>query len=220
MELSQTEENYLKTICNLSEGLSSVPTNKIAESLQTKPASVTDMIKRLSEKELVNYVKYKGVTLTDEGRSMALWIIRKHRLWEVFLLEKLNFNWDEVHEVAEQLEHIKSRRMIEELDAFLGFPKFDPHGDPIPDSSGVINDIPQISLSDASKEQWHLVVAVKDGEPSFLRYLDKIKVKLGIRLKVLDYIEFDGSFEIEVEGHAVIIVSAQVAESILVKNVG
>ncbi|RZK18012.1 MAG: metal-dependent transcriptional regulator, partial [Pedobacter sp.] len=133
---SFTEENYLKIIYHLSETSNSVQTNAIAEQMQTKPASVTDMIKKLADKGFVDYVKYQGVTLTDKGKNAAIDIVRKHRLWEVFLVDKLNFKWDEVHDVAEELEHIKSETLIGRLDEFLGFPKSDPHGDPIPDKNG------------------------------------------------------------------------------------
>ena len=133
---SYTEENYLKVIYHLSEISHPVQTNAIADRIQTKAASVTDMIKKLSEKELVHYVKYQGVTLTEKGKLTAINIVRKHRLWEVFLVDKLNFKWDEVHEVAEELEHIQSNLLIERLDEFLDFPKVDPHGDPIPDKNG------------------------------------------------------------------------------------
>src|SRR6478752_3743676 len=137
MLLSLTEENYLKAIYHLSEdGTIDVSTNAISDALNTKPASVSDMLKKLSQKEVINYIKYQGVSLTPSGRKIALQIIRKHRLWEVFLVEKLKFNWDEVHEIAEQLEHIQSNLLIERLDEFLGFPPFDPHGDPIPNERG------------------------------------------------------------------------------------
>ena len=145
--LSLVEENYLKAIYHLSEeGREQVSTNAIADAIQTKPASVSDMIQKLDRKGVIEYTKYQGVKVTDNGREAALKVIRKHRLWEVFLVEQLNFHWDEVHEVAEQLEHIKSPLLIERLDAFLGYPKVDPHGDPIPDAQGVIRSKPLASL--------------------------------------------------------------------------
>src|SRR5580693_6558937 len=131
-----TEENYLKAIYHLSLQSESVSTNQIAASLNTKAASVTDMLKKLADKELINYTKYQGVTLTPQGEKIAVSIIRKHRLWEYFLVEKLNFKWDEVHDVAEELEHISSKELADRLDQFMGYPKYDPHGDPIPDSNG------------------------------------------------------------------------------------
>ena len=130
---TKAEENYLKTIFKLSEKeKDSVSTNAIAEELETKPSSVSDMLKKLSEKKLINYIKYQGVSLTPLGHRLAVHVIRKHRLWEVFLVSHLNFKWDEVHDIAEQLEHIKSKALVNRLDAFLNFPSYDPHGDPIP----------------------------------------------------------------------------------------
>src|ERR1700760_5386 len=131
-----TEENYLKAIYHLSLQSGSVSTNQLAAALSTKAASVTDMLKKLADKELINYTKYQGVTLTSSGEKIAISIIRKHRLWEYFLVEKLNFKWDEVHDVAEELEHISSKELVDRLDSFMGYPKYDPHGDPIPDSKG------------------------------------------------------------------------------------
>lgn len=214
---SHSEENYLKTIYHLSEKTTPVSTNAIADKLQTKAASVTDMIKKLNNKEVIHYQKYKGTTLTEEGRKAALLIIRKHRLWEVFLLEKLNFNWDEVHEVAEQLEHIKSQRMIERLDQFLGHPKYDPHGDPIPDKNGEFSNLEAAKLSEIEIKKTVTVVAVKDGNSSLLQYLDKVGIGIGTSLEVTDKIEFDQSLEIIINGREQKIVSAMVSENILVQ---
>ena len=132
-----SEENYLKTIYHLTIiSDSEISTNAIAEKMETKASSVTDMLKKLAEKDLVDYKKYQGVSLTEKGKLSAKMIVRKHRLWEVFLVEKLDFSWDEVHDIAEQLEHIKSEKLINKLDDFLGNPTEDPHGDPIPDKNG------------------------------------------------------------------------------------
>ena len=132
-----SEENYLKTIYHLTTSLSTeISTNAIAEMMETKASSVTDMLKKLAEKDLVHYKKYQGVFLTPKGKLAAKMIVRKHRLWEVFLVEKLDFSWDEVHEVAEQLEHIQSKKLIDKLDQFLEYPSIDPHGDPIPNAKG------------------------------------------------------------------------------------
>ncbi|PWJ44409.1 metal-dependent transcriptional regulator [Sediminitomix flava] len=215
-DFSHSEENYIKTIFHLSEQEQNVSTNAIADVLKTKPASVSDMLKKLSQKEVLNYVKYKGVSLTEEGRKVALWIIRKHRLWEVFLVEKLHFSWDEVHDVAEQLEHIKSTRMIERLDEFLGFPKFDPHGDPIPDADGNFQEQQTILLCEATLKKGYKVVAVKDTEKALLQYLDKIGVGIGSKVEVLDKIEYDGSLELDIDARSRKIVSKQVAENILI----
>lgn len=215
IDLTQTEENYLKAIYHLSSENPEVSTNSIAEVLATRPASVSDMLKKLAAKGQVNYVKYKGVSLTEEGSSMALWIIRKHRLWEVFLVEKLKFNWDEVHEVAEQLEHIKSRRMIEQLDKYLDYPRYDPHGDPIPDSQGNFQRLQTLKLSEAPLNKPLKVIAVKDSTSNYLRYLDKVGISIGVHLRVTDRIEYDGSVEVEIEGSTLKIISQAVSENLL-----
>lgn len=196
-----SEENYLKTICHL-EAISDqgISTNAIAKKLETKASSVTDMIKKLAEKEVLVYKKYQGVSLTDFGRKIAANVIRKHRLWEVFLVDKLNFSWDEVHDVAEQLEHIKSPKLINELDAFLGFPKTDPHGDPIPDSEGNFQKIEKKLLSTLKENDLGVCVGVNDSSSEFLKYLDKHEISLGQQIKVLAKEPFDDSLTITVDG--------------------
>src|ERR1700741_1998079 len=146
--LTYTEEDYIKGIYHLQQTHSIVSTNQLASVLEATPASVTDMLKKLKAKKLLNYEKYKGFHLTAEGRKLSVNIVRRHRLWEYFLVEKLHFGWDEVHEVAEELEHIDSRKLVEKLDAYLGHPKFDPHGDPIPDINGKIVPHAQLKLTD------------------------------------------------------------------------
>lgn len=215
--LSYTEENYLKTIYRLSEGgFKAVLTNEIAESMNTKAASVTDMIKKLSSKELVSYEPYYGVRITRLGKAGALKVIRKHRLWETFLVEKLHFNWDEVHEVAEQLEHIQSPLLIEKLDEFLGFPTSDPHGHPIPDKNGRIQAVRQIPLSDSSPNKDAVVKSVRDGSPSFLQYLSKIGIYIGATVSIIEKIEFDGSLEIMVDNKKRLFISRDAAQNLLV----
>jgi len=215
--LSYTEENYLKTIYRLSEGgFKSVLTNEIAESMNTRAASVTDMIKKLSVKELVSYEPYYGVKITRQGKLGALQVIRKHRLWETFLVEKLHFNWDEVHEVAEQLEHIQSSLLIEKLDEFLGFPTADPHGHPIPDKHGKVQNVRQIPLSEAIPHKNAVVRSVKDGSPSFLQYLSKIGIYIGANVTILEKVEFDGSLEIIIDDKKKIFISRDAAENLLV----
>lgn len=196
-----SEENYLKAIYHLSKhGNVSVSTNAIAQKMETKASSVTDMIKKLDEKELVNYVKYQGVNLTEKGRLAATSVIRKHRLWEVFLVNKLNFSWDEVHEVAEQLEHIKSEKLINELDALLDFPTHDPHGDPIPDKDGNFKKTEKIMLAKAKEFDVCTCVGVNDSSAQFLKYLDKNNIALGTSIKVISKEPFDESMVIEVNG--------------------
>ena len=217
MELTTAEENYLKAIYHLSEeGEKSVSTNDIAASIQTKPASVSDMLRKLGEKEVIQYRKYYGLQITPLGMRLALQTIRKHRLWEVFLVDKLHFAWDEVHEVAEQLEHIQSPLLIERLDAYLNYPKFDPHGDPIPDAFGDVRSRPRIALQEMAIDQSGQIVAVKDSSQAFLRYLDKVGAYIGARIKVLDKVEFDGSVEILVDQKKTLFMSKDVANNILV----
>jgi len=217
MYYSSTEENYIKVIYHLSSQNQEASTNAIAEIVQTRPASVSDMLRKLSEKNLVNYVKYKGVSLTEKGQKAALYIIRKHRLWEVFLVEKLKFSWEEVHEVAEQLEHIDSNLLIKRLDDFLGHPTHDPHGDPIPNEKGEMPTHEHHVLSDLSSQTKGIVRAVKDDSPSFLRYLNKVGIYIGASIQILEKIEFDGSMEISLDEHKAIIISGGVSQNILVE---
>jgi len=215
--LSYTEENYLKAIYHLSGGgHKSVLTNEVADAMSTKPASVTDMIKKLSSKKLIGYEKYYGVTITRQGKADALSIIRKHRLWETFLVEKLNFNWDQVHEVAEQLEHIQSPLLIEKLDEFLGFPAADPHGHPIPDKNGKILEETLVPLSEARHNRKTTLRSVKRGTPSFLQYLSKIGIYIGAQLTILEKTDFDGSLEILIDGKKRVFISRDAAENLLV----
>lgn len=217
MTLSFAEENYLKAIYHLSEGgLKEVSTNAIADALKTKPASVTDMIQKLDKKGVISYQKYQGVNVSKNGRSEALHVIRKHRLWEVFLVEKLKFNWDEVHEVAEQLEHIKSPLLIKRLDAFLGSPKYDPHGDPIPDENGEFKAKPQLVLTELPINSEGIIATVKDTNPVFLQYLDKLGAYIGAKAKVLDKVEFDGSMQLLIDNKKAVFISREVAQNILV----
>ena len=215
--VTRSEENYLKTIYHLGEGTSSpVSTNAIASQMDTKPSSVTDMAKKLAEKNLVNYQKYQGLLLTDLGKRTALQVIRKHRLWEVFLFEKLDFQWDEVHEVAEQLEHIKSEQLIDRLDALLGHPKFDPHGDPIPGKDGMLAEQNNSLLSELRVGQSGLCAGVKDTSTSFLQYLDKNQIALGQRIAVVEKESFDQSLLIEIDGQSLRL-SHQIATNLYIK---
>jgi len=214
--LSYTEENYLKAIYHLSNGgQEAVLTNELAEAMSTKPASVTDMIKKLSVKKLITYEKYYGVSITKQGKSDALSIVRKHRLWETFLVEKLNFNWDQVHEVAEQLEHIQSSLLIEKLDEFLGYPAADPHGHPIPDKHGKLHTDLQIPLGEFHGKKAATVKAVKETS-SFLQYLSKIGVYIGAKIAILEKTEFDGSVEILIDGKKKVSISKEASQNILV----
>jgi DtxR family Mn-dependent transcriptional regulator len=210
-----TEENYLKAIYHLSIQEESVSTNQIAASLNTKAASVTDMLKKLAEKELINYTKYQGVTLTSAGEKIALSIIRKHRLWEYFLVEKLNFKWDEVHDVAEELEHIASKELIDRLDDFMGNPKYDPHGDPIPDSKGKFkaHELKPVSGMEVNKEG--IISGVRDHSPAFLQYLEKMNLTIGKKIKIAEINTYDHSVTLQVDERKIHI-SREVANNLLI----
>jgi DtxR family Mn-dependent transcriptional regulator len=212
---SFTEENYLKVIYHLSTDVKNVQTNAIAEQMQTKAASVTDMIKKLAEKELVDYIKYQGVTLTEKGKLIAIEIIRKHRLWEVFLVKKLNFKWDEVHDVAEELEHIQSKDLIERLDEFLGFPKSDPHGDPIPDKEGRFEKKVFYKLSELDIGVKGTITGVSEHSSPFLKHLEKLGLTLGNVIEIKDITDFDGSVEINLNQKQLNI-SREVASHLLI----
>lgn len=212
-----SEENYIKVIYHLSlVSPKGVNTNAIAGMLDTKASSVTDMLKKLSEKELVSYQKYQGVTLTEKGFHSAKMIVRKHRLWEVFLVEKLNFSWDEVHEIAEELEHIKSENLINKLDEFLDFPSFDPHGDPIPNADGEIKKINKLLLSETELNKEYQCVGVKDSSSEFLQYLDKQKIALGSKITVKEKESFDDTLLIQIDSREITI-SNKIANNLYVK---
>jgi DtxR family Mn-dependent transcriptional regulator len=214
-----SEENYLKTIYHLTTATGEeVSTNAIAEKIETKASSVTDMLKKLAEKDLVNYVKYQGVSLTEKGNLSAKMIVRKHRLWEVFLVEKLDFSWDEVHDIAEQLEHIKSEKLINKLDDFLGNPTEDPHGDPIPNIHGKIIKIEKQLLSEISEKQIGICVGVKDTSSEFLKYLDKQGIALGSKIELISKETFDLSLKIIVNNKEFTI-SNKIASNLFVKQI-
>ncbi|MGB3469113.1 MAG: metal-dependent transcriptional regulator [Cyclobacteriaceae bacterium] len=220
MQLSTTEENYIKAIYHLSNGgENAVSTNTIADELSTTAASVSDMIKKLANKELLSYKKYHGVNIGRKGSIAALSIIRKHRLWEVFLVDKLSFNWDEVHEVAEQLEHIDSPLLISRLDEFLEYPKIDPHGDPIPDENGEIKVGPQFPLTDLALDTSAVITAVENTESLFLQHLDNLGIRLGIKFKIIEKAVYDGSLTLELEQEQRVFVSKETAKNLLVRNI-
>ena len=213
-----SEENYLKAIYHL-EAFSGkgISTNAIAEKVDAKASSVTDMVKKLADKEVLFYKKYRGVTLSDLGNKIAISVIRKHRLWELFLVEKLNFSWDEVHDVAEQLEHIKSPKLINELDAFLGFPKKDPHGDPIPDKEGKFQKIEKQLLSTLDEKQSGICVGVCDSSSEFLKYLDNNNISLGKKIAGLSKEPFDGSLTILINTKKITI-SKKISNNIYIQS--
>ncbi len=216
---SFTEENYLKAIFKLEKtATDGVSTNSIADMINTKASSVTDMIKKLSDKKLVSYKKYKGVSLTKKGRDVAVSIIRNHRLWEVFLVEKLNFKWDEVHDLAEELEHINSKKLTERLDEFLDYPKYDPHGDPIPDKDGNVNHHKNVTLADIKPKDKVIVVGVKEHSKSYLKYLESLDLVLGAEILVNDIVDFDHSMTATVNNSNKINISHQASKNLIVKK--
>lgn len=219
LRMTYSEENYLKVIYHLSLNQNKgITTNSIANEMESKPSSVTDMVQKLADKGLVIYKKYQGVSLTDEGLFTALMIVRKHRLWEVFLLEKLDFSWDEVHDVAEQLEHIKSDKLVNKLEEFLDFPTEDPHGDPIPDRTGKIAKVDKKLLSEMAVGKRVICVGVKDSSSAFLQYLDKQQIALGSSIEVMGKEDFDMSLTLKL-GDKQVTVSNKIAANLFVKTV-
>jgi DtxR family Mn-dependent transcriptional regulator len=216
LNYSTSEENYIKAIFHLQKD-GTVTTNELSAELKTRPASVTDMMKKLKTKKLVHYKAYRGFRLTAEGSRVALLIIRRHRLWEFFLAEKLKFNWDEVHEVAEDLEHVSSKKLIDKLDEFLDFPRFDPHGDPIPDSNGKIENTRQVCLTDVPINKPTIVGHVSDQSSEMLELLGHKKIGIGTKLEVKKKFSFDQSMEIKVKQQAPTQISWDLAKNIFVK---
>ncbi|MGC4102639.1 metal-dependent transcriptional regulator [Ferruginibacter sp.] len=216
MNFTVSEENYIKSIYHLQQDSGIVNTNALAAEMQTKAASVTDMLKKLSAKKILQYEKYKGFKLTDHGRKVALTVVRKHRLWEYFLVEKLGFEWDKVHDIAEELEHISSVELIERLQQFLGNPSFDPHGDPIPDSNGKIPKLNQQNLAMLPLNKTAIVSSVSNQSPQMLEMLRHYSIAIGTSLKVMKKFEFDGSLEIKVSKQPACIISEQIAKNIFV----
>ena len=215
--MTYSEENYIKVIYHLSSvSPKVVNTNAIAGMIDSKASSVTDMVKKLAEKELVDYQKYQGVTLTQKGLHAAKMIVRKHRLWEVFLVEKLDFSWDEVHDLAEELEHIKSEKLINRLEEFLDFPKEDPHGDPIPDRYGAMIKVEKQLLSEVGLHKKVMCLGVKDSSPNFLQYLDKHQISLGSQIEIINKEVFDMSLTILMNGKEILI-SNKIACNLFVK---
>jgi DtxR family transcriptional regulator, Mn-dependent transcriptional regulator len=217
MMLTQSEENYLKIIFKIVEKeASAVGTNAIAAKTQTSAASVTDMLKRLAEKELVQYEKYKGASLTEKGIKIATTLIRKHRLWEVFLVEKLGFAWDEVHEFAEELEHIQGDSLILKLDQYLNYPKFDPHGDPIPDAEGKWTHQKQVIVSSLQLGRKAVISGVEDHSAAFLKYLDQIHLTLGAEIEIQEHFPYDHSLRLLIgKSQETIVISEKVSRNLL-----
>jgi DtxR family Mn-dependent transcriptional regulator len=212
---SIAEENYIKSIYHL-EAEGNLSTGHLSEAMQTKPASVTDMLKKLKEKKLINWSPYKQIKLTGSGKKAALNIIRRHRLWEFFLSEKLQFGWDEVHTIAEELEHVSSEKLIDKLDEFLDYPRVDPHGDPIPDAQGNIILRKQIRLSDLAPGVFAEVVSVASQDVQLLEILNHFSINLGTQVRVNNKFEFDESLELEIHQSGIIHLSSVLAKSLFV----
>lgn len=213
-----TEENYLKAIFKLSQNaLQKVTPTAIAEEIEVNAASVIDMLKKLKEKDFITYDKKKGAHLTADGSQLALSIVRKHRLWEVFLCEKLKYSWDEVHQMAEQLEHIQNDDLADRLDKFLEFPQFDPHGDPIPQANGKIPEIAKVLLAEKMAGDTCQIIAIKDSSPEFLQYLNELSIDIGTKISITGKIAFDNSFTIKIDGNN-FTVSEKFVNSIFVKQ--
>ena len=218
MKYSPSKENHLKAIFHLQNEQGLVTTNALAAALQTRPASVTDMLKKLKEQKLLIYERYKGFKLNNEGRKAAVQVIRKHRLWEYFLVKKLQFGWDEVHEIAEELEHISSKKLVDRLDAFLGFPDTDPHGDPIPDNQGRFHTPRQVSLSELPLNKTAQVSGIASQTTEMLELLQYNHIRLGTRLEIRKKFPFDDSLEVKIRNRPPVTISARVAKNVLVKD--
>lgn len=217
LNFSTSEENYIKAIFHLQKEDGIVSTNELARELSTRPASVTDMMKKLKAKKLLHYEAYQGFRLSNEGKKVALNIIRRHRLWEYFLAEKLKFSWDEVHDVAEQLEHVSSKKLIDKLDEYLGFPRVDPHGDPIPDQDGRIESSRQVNLLDLPLHKSAVVCHVSDQSTEILELLKHKNIGIGTKLQVKKKFEFDRSMELKTGRQPIFTISEQLAKNIFVK---
>lgn len=217
LNFSTSEENYLKTIFHLQTKDDNVTTNELADKLQAKPASITDMMKKLKTRKLVNYQPYQGFRLTPEGKKVALGIVRRHRLWEYFLAEKLKFNWDEVHDVAEQLEHVSSKKLIDKLDEYLEYPKFDPHGDPIPDTNGKMEPTKQISLPELQLNKPAKICFIANLSESLQEHLNEKKINIGMSIIVKRKFSYDNSLEIKLD-NKLLTISDQLAKNIFVKH--
>lgn len=218
MNFSNSEENYLKAIYHLQAEQETVSTSALAQQLNAKPASITDMMKKLSTKGLLNYKPYYGFTLSAEGKKVALTIIRRHRLWEFFLAQKLGFKWDEVHEVAEELEHVSSKKLIEKLDAYLGYPQFDPHGDPIPDTKGRVKKIDRVALTKLPLNQPAILQSITNQSVDILDFLHQKKIGIGTQLEIKKRHAFDGSLEVKIN-KSLITITPTLSKYLFVKKV-
>jgi DtxR family Mn-dependent transcriptional regulator len=216
---SHTEQNYIKAIYHLSKDAGGTAyTQELASAMSTTPASASDMIRKLSEKGLVSHVPYRGARLNKKGEKTALYIIRRHRLWELFLTEVLKFKWDEVHAMAEELEHVSSDLLLERIDEYLDHPRFDPHGDPIPDAQGKIAETNFTRLSLLEKNQSGKISGVQEHSTEFLKYLAEAGLVLGAKVRIINRYDFDKSFDVLINGEKQLHISSQVAGNILISK--
>jgi len=218
MELSLTEENYLKTLYGLANERGEVSVNELSKNLNIKMPTANSMMKKLAEKKLVIYASYKPLKLSEKGKKIAALIIRKHRLTEMYLVEQMGFGWEQVHNIAEQIEHINSVEFFDKMDELLGYPKLDPHGSPIPDKNGKVEWIAYEKLSNISAGEEITLAAVTHTSDAFLKFLNSKNLKLGVKLKVLSIEDFDGSMTISYGKISKEILSAIVCEKLLVSK--
>ena len=218
MKLTVSEENHIKAIYHLQSAMDRVTTMELAARLNTKPASVTDMMKRLKSKRLIDYKPYYGFKLSAEGKRVAIGIVRRHRLWEFFLVDKLKFEWDEVHELAEELEHVSSKELIDRLDVFLNRPRFDPHGDPIPDQEGNFSKEETVPLTALRLNQKGRVSRITKNNKEVIDLIALKNIKKGSRVEIKRIFEIDGSIEIKVDGRYLEHVSPLLAHNILIEH--
>lgn len=214
MKFSSSKENYIKAIFHLQQHDETVSTNELAMALHTKPASVTDMLKKLKAEKLLQYEKYKGVKLSVEGKRLALLIVRKHRLWEYFLVNKLGFGWEEVHDIAEELEHISSKKLVDKLDDFLGNPTTDPHGDPIPDSKGRMPEILQYALDTFPTGTSATISNIGDQSNDILEILQHNHIEIGTRIEVKKKFAYDNSLQVKINNKTTFTISHHLAKNL------
>lgn len=214
---SQTIENYMKALFNLSEQSDKINVTDLAKSMDVSLPTVNSMVKKLASMGLVKYEKYKPLEITELGKKEAALIIRKHRLTEMFLVDKMGIGWDEVHDIAEHIEHLKSPLFFDRVDEILGYPTHDPHGSPIPDRKGHIESQNLKKLSDCTSGDQVILKALANTSEEFLKYLNQKKLSLGLKIKILNVETFDGSMTLQYDGHSKEIMSNKVCEKLLVE---
>jgi DtxR family Mn-dependent transcriptional regulator len=216
---SATEENYLKALLKLSSEKDECSVSELSAFLKVSTPTANSMIKKLADKKWINYEKYRPIQLTILGKKMAGLVIRKHRLTEMFLVERMGFGWEEVHEIAEQVEHIKSEAFFNRMNDLLGSPTIDPHGSPIPAKDGTIKKTKYTKLSDGVKGEKYRLTSLKNSSIDFLKFLNRREINLGLTIKIISIESFDGSVVVGYEGHPDETLSRAVCEKLLVEKV-